>query len=133
MVEVTREDFRDTPNNGNGTAAGAERAKQQSTHIGWIDSRRRFLIDQNKDNVIFENGTMRLKGNEDIRAGRYVRLKHGTINSFYYCESVCHEFVPFVGYTTNVNFERGTGFIDRARREAGIESPYYSELADGHK
>jgi hypothetical protein len=40
---------------------------------------------------------------------------------------VQHDFVPFGGYTTTVQFERGTGFIDRVQQNA----PYFSELAQG--
>ncbi len=69
---------------------------------------------------------MRLKGNEEIRAGVYLRLEHGNMESDYYVVSVDHEYLPFNSYTTSVNVERGTGFIDRIQQDGN--SPYYSEM-----
>jgi len=115
---------------GNGTPASPERDAEQSNAINWIDSRRKSLIAMNRDNVIFESGSMKLKGNESVRAGTYLRMKNGNMESMYYCVSVAHDFVPFQTYQTSVNFERGTGFIDRSKQESGVASPYWSELAD---
>lgn len=128
MLEQTNEGSRDEKTVGNGTPAGAARTKDQSSLTGWITYRRESLISQNKDNVVFEQGSIRLKGNDAIRAGKYLQFENGNMNSLYYCVSVTHTYAPFQSYTTDVNFERGTGFIDRARQEAGVSSPYYSEL-----
>lgn len=119
---------------GNGLPDGEERNAVEQSWIDWMRSRRLQLIDLNKDNVIFETGSMRLRGNEQIRAGRYVRLREGRErdrSSLYYAVSVQHEFVPFSGYFTTVEFERGTGFIERAKLSGGPASPYWSELAGG--
>jgi hypothetical protein len=93
----------------------------------WLTGRRRDLALLNKDNAIFESGSMRLMGNERIKAGMYLRVDNGGIRSFYYVTSVKHEFIPFVGFKTVLNFERGTGFIDRAKMSV---SPYLSELIE---
>lgn len=100
--------------------------KQAITMNQWIDERRRILVEQNKDNVIFERGSMRLRGNEDIKAGRYVRLRRGSFEATYYATEVSHELLPFVGWFTTVSFDRGTGFIKRIQSSG---SPYLGELS----
>ncbi len=116
--------------NGNGTPAGSQRDVDESAFISHVNARRQQLIEQNKDNVVFEHGTMRLKGNERIGAGRYLRLAYGNMTSHYYCVSVTHDFLPLQQFATTVQFDRGTGFIDRAQKGGGSQSPYWSELAD---
>lgn len=116
--------------NGNGLKAGAERDIEQTNAINWITSRRKSLIEINRDNVVLESGVMRIKGNEAVRAGTYLKLKNGNTEPMHYCVAVDHHYAPFRSYTTTVQFERGTGFIDRARQEGGASSPYWSELAD---
>lgn len=128
MSEQTQQGGRGETNNGNGTPNGSERTVNESELTGWILKRLKQLKAKNRDNVVFEKGAMRLKGNEAIRAGVYVRLEHGNMVSDYYAVSVQHDYVPFGSYTTTVNFERGTGFIDRVRQEGGASSPYWSEL-----
>lgn len=115
--------------NGNGTPDGGQRAMDQNSLLSWMQSRRLLLIDQNKDNVVFENGGFRLKGNESIRAGTYLRLNHGNMQSLYYVVSVSHEYKPFGEYMTTAVVERGTGFIDRVQQESGAASPYWGEIS----
>jgi hypothetical protein len=101
--------------------------KNQGLAQQWMDLRRSQLIAQNQDNVIFENGAMTLKGNENIRAGGYVELSSGFLSSLCYCTSVTHAIQPFGSYLTDVQFERGTGFIDRLQTDDGMQSQYYAE------
>lgn len=85
----------------------------------WIDGRRAVLAKMNRDNVIFEQGTLRLRGNEAIKAGMYLRVLRGAADevvSECYISSVVHDFLPFGTFTTTVTFERGTGFIARAQK-----------------
>ena len=87
----------------------------------WIDGRRAVLAKMNRDNVIYEQGTLRLRGNEAIRAGMYLRILRGAADeviSECYVSSVVHDFLPFGAFTTTVTFERGTGFIARAQKPA---------------
>ena len=82
----------------------------------WMDSRRATLADLNKDNILFESGTIRIRGNESIRAGMYVTISRGNgVKSSYYVVAVSHEFVPFEGFYSTLNVERGTGFVERGR------------------
>ena len=106
----------------------------KSASLDWITARREALIAMNKDNVVFEIGSMRVKGNELIRAGTYVQLSEGvnsanasSLVSQYYGEDVTHDYQPFGNYFTTVQFTRGTGFITRAQRAAAQFSPYYAE------
>jgi hypothetical protein len=116
--------------NGNGTPAGPTREANQADAISWMTQRRLDLYAQSKDNVIFETGTMRLKGNENIRAGTYVAYDSGDIRSRYYAVSVEHDYEPFGSYFTSVQFERGSNFADRTQRNAGRDSPYLAEMVD---
>jgi len=115
--------------NGNGTPEGTARQDNQNDFLGWMSRRRQQLIDQNKDNVVFEDGGFRLKGNEKIRAGTYLRLTHGNMKSYYYVVAVTHDYRPFESYITHAVVERGTGFIDRSQQESGVASPYWGEIA----
>lgn len=104
-----------------------EVGKLQSGAVAWMADRRRIVSESNKDNVLFERGTIRLRGNEAIKAGCYIRLHRGTTTALYYVVDVGHEFIPFAGFFTSVTFERGTGFLERIRREG---SPYFAELTN---
>lgn len=114
--------------NGNGTPDGAPRQGNSDAFLGWMNQRRLDLIAQNKDNVVFENGSFVIMGNENVRAGTYLRLIHGNMQSLYYVVAVSHEYKPFSHYTTSVQVERGTGFIDRAQQGSGAASPYWGEI-----
>lgn len=103
----------------------ATRGKQVDDMSEWLKGRRKVVSDSNKDNVILERGTIRLRGNEELRSGRYLRLKRGSTVAIYYLTHVEHEFVPFAGYWTTVQFERGTGFVERVRNGG---SPYLGEM-----
>jgi hypothetical protein len=130
MWEQTNQGGDAETNNGNGTQAGAPRLENENSLASWINQRRIDLIAQNKDNIVFETGTMRLKGNEAIKAGTYIQYKPGNVPAFYYVVSVEHDFAPFGSYFTTVQFERGTGFIGRVQQDAGSASPYLAEMVD---
>lgn len=115
--------------NGNGSPLGPARQTNQDDFLGWMSKRRQQLIDQNKDNVVFEEGGFRIKGNENVKAGTYLRLTHGNMRSYYYVVSVTHDYRPFNEYVTMATVERGTGFIDRSQQGSGSASPYWGEIA----
>ncbi len=99
-------------------------ARDRSTRARWLDNRRRVLALSNRDNVVLESGQMRLMGNEALRAGQYVELKRGAMTSLQYAVQVQHEFLPAVGFFTTVDFERGTGFVERQVR---VGKPWFDE------
>lgn len=93
--------------------------------------KRQVLIDSNKDNVVLETGVMQLKGNEAILAGNYVKIRRG--NDFvasYYGHTVEHNYIIGGGFTTTVEFDRGTGFLERVQRQ-GQASAYLQEIGLG--
>lgn len=94
----------------------------------WLDERRKIIVKANRDNVVFESGSMTISGNERLRAGMYLKVKRGDMEQKVYCTRVDQNFMPFRAYTTTLSFERGTGFIERAKRNNGRESPYLNEL-----
>ena len=107
-------------------------AQAQSNTVksgNWIEARRDLLAKINKDNVIFENGNMRLRGNERIKAGMQLELTRGegNVKSSAYITQVDHEFSPFQGFYTNIVIERGTGFINRSQQK----NPVYFDEIDG--
>jgi hypothetical protein len=128
LEEATQQAGADESDNGNGTQNGPPRNASMNGALTWINSRRQQLYDLNKDNVVLESGSMRLKGNEAVKAGTYVRLTHGTMRSYHYVVSVIHDYTPFGAYFTEIQFERGTGFVDRIQNAAGQQAPYYSEM-----
>lgn len=96
----------------------------------WINNRRAIMVAMNQDNVLYESGSMRVRGNENIRAGMYVRLHRGTFVATYYVEKVDHDYMPFQGVFSTLTVERGTGFIQRAQRSGGTDSPYLAEMME---
>ena len=114
---------------GNGSPVGSGRFANQGSFIGWIDDRRNALIAMNLDNVVLEKGDMRLMGNENIRAGMYVEVDYGNqIRSLHYAHTVTHVFEPFGSYFTEVEYDRGTNFIDRLTASKSSASPYLAEM-----
>jgi hypothetical protein len=114
---------------GNGTPNGAQRDKDQNSFLAWIDDRRSTLIEINQDNVVLEDGDMHLRGNEKIRAGCYVKINYGNqLSSMHYAHSVTHTFEPFGSYFTEVEYERGTNFVDRQIQGGPGIDLYHSEM-----
>jgi hypothetical protein len=96
--------------------------------IDWITSRRNILAESNKDNVLLERGMMRVRGRPDIRPGMYVKLQRGGMEALYYVIALQHSFQALESFTTTLIVERGLGFVERAQRGGGADSPYLSEL-----
>ena len=119
----------DETNSGNGQAAGDQMYSNQQSFLGWIDDQRNTLIAMNQDNVVLENGDMHLMGNEKIRAGTYVEVDYGNqIQSLHYAHTVTHVFEPFGSYFTEVEYDRGTNFIDRLTASKSSASWYLAEM-----
>lgn len=115
-------------------------AKRSERFEAWIDNRRRLMVEMNKDNVVLESGSARIKGGlmrpagkdgkaECMKAGDYARFQQGNLEFEGYIVQITDEFVPYQSYTTTINFERGTGFVTRAQMEGGVNSPWLAEQA----
>ena len=93
----------------------------------WIDRRRKILADSNKDNVIFESGSIQVEGNERIKAGTLlVVTRANSLPYVFYVVKVSHSYLPFRGFITDLQVERGTGFIERSK----AEKPQYQPEID---
>lgn len=103
--------------------------KDRTDQVNWIDTRRKQLVEMNKDNVLFESGTIHCRGNEKLRHGIYLQLIQGQFAAEYYIVECSHDYVWGQSYTNTLRVERGTGFIERAKRGGGKDSPYFSEMA----
>jgi hypothetical protein len=78
----------------------------------WIQDRRERLFLLNKDASVFETGSLRLKGNENLRAGMRLEVAHsGGMIVSYYVPAITHEFIPGQGFFTTAQVERGNSFI----------------------
>jgi hypothetical protein len=112
--------------------SGQDEATQDSRNTSmsnWVTDRRKILVAQNRDNVLFESGTARIRADERIKPGSYVRIVRGAFSAVYYVPMVDLNYVPYQGLFQTLHLERGTGFIERVKAGAGAQSPYLAELA----
>lgn len=114
--------------------------KRSARFEAWIDNRRRLMVEMNKDNVVLENGSARIKGGlmrppskdgraECMKAGDYAKFQQGNLEFEGYIVQMTDEFIPFQSYSATIQFERGTGFVTRAQMEGGVNSPWLAEQA----
>ena len=97
----------------------------QLSAIGaWYQKRLRQLRAINEDNVVFEEGSMSMRGNEAIRPGVYIRLKRGSRSSRFYVTAVSHQFTPYHSFKTTLQLTRGESYIDRLNENG---SPFIAE------
>lgn len=113
-----------------------QQAERSTKQEAWIDKRRRQMLEMNKDNVVFERGTARIKGGpmhadglECMKAGDYAQFLMGNMTSEAYVVQMDDEFIPYQGYTTTLTFERCTGFVERTGAESGTRAPWLAEQA----
>jgi hypothetical protein len=115
------------------TMASGQPSDQQTTRdtsmSNWINDRRAILVAQNKDNVLLESGVARIRANELIKPGCYVRIVRGSFSSTFYVSSIDLDYVPYQGLFQTLKLERGNGFINRVTAGAGVQSPYNAELS----
>lgn len=135
MYAETQQGGDDISNMGSGQDKNTQedRSKKQEA---WIDKRRRLMVEMNRDNVVFERGSasikggpMRPDGKECMKAGDYATFKIGSMQHSAYVTQIDDEYIQFQSYTTTLIFERGDGFVTRARMEGGVQSPWLAEQA----
>lgn len=110
------------------SANAAKKVEYSQRQLDWITIRRDQLKAMNQDNVIFDKGHLRIKGNEKVKSGTYFKVQRGGFTWIAYAAAVSHDYQVFGNFTTLVAFERGTGFL---RRVQSTPSPYYLEGAQG--
>lgn len=97
------------------TAPTADQVAQRGlSEEDWLTQRRQLLMALNQDNLVFESGTLKLKGDPQIKIGTYLMLTRGLAVVRLYVTAVTHDFSMATGYVTTVTFERGTGWLARA-------------------
>lgn len=111
-------------------------ANRDTEQAGWIDYRRRIMLEANRDNVVLESGSARIKGGpmrddgvEPMKAGDYMSVWDGLLVWDAYVHQIDHEFTPYQGYTTTLLFERGEGFSLRTSLGGDKSSPWIVEQA----
>ncbi|MBN3770711.1 hypothetical protein [Burkholderia sp. Se-20378] len=116
---------------GSDSPKAAQYAADGTTLLSWLASKREFLALANKDNVVLESGTIKVRGNEKIKAGMYVTIQAHEVRDDiqpageFYVTGVLQEFQPYHGFVTTLTVERGTNFTNRAQSQG---KPYYNEL-----
>lgn len=118
-----------------GSGLTKEQQEQRGQQMeAWIDRRRRLMMEMNRDNVVLERGSARIKGGpmrsdgkEPMKAGDYARFLMGNMPFDAYVVQIDDEFLPFQGYTTSLTFERGEGFAARISKEKDHLSPWLAE------
>jgi hypothetical protein len=108
------------------TQAARQRAAGQT--VLWHQQRAAELKQMNRDNAVFEDGSATLRGSEELKVGRYLRLTRGDLVSESYMTRISHNITPLQGWTTNAGLERGTGFLERTKRP---RTAYYAEAGRG--
>jgi hypothetical protein len=110
-------------------APSAEEAERRAqTEEEWLTGRRKLLIELNRDNGVLESGSMRLRGQQDVKPGMRVRYSRGRSLVSAYAVSVAHEFSVQGGFVTVVQFERSNGWLDRA---SSAGQPWYEMKSEG--
>ncbi|MFM0060638.1 hypothetical protein PQR64_33945 [Paraburkholderia phytofirmans] len=109
--------------------SAAVQATRGASMANWVNNRRAVLVAQNKDNVLFESGAARIRANETVRPGTYVRIVRGSFSSTFYVVSVDLDFIPYQGLFQTLKLERGNGFVKRVTTSAGMQSPINAEMS----
>ncbi|EDY2030043.1 hypothetical protein GTB64_004485 [Salmonella enterica] len=115
-------------------------ADQQSERDGymtqWVMDRRQVMVNNAKDNVVMEYGSLDMKGGptrdnstDALKAGDYITVLDGQLTWQAYVISVQDAYMPFRGYTTSLGFERGSGFAWRVSEVSGA-SPWLKDQAE---
>lgn len=108
----------------------ARQSARSDSMVSWLVGRRAGLAAQNKDNVLLESGTARIRANEDVRPGCFVELWQGDVSSVFYCSAVDFDYQFGVGMFMTLKLERGDGFVKRVANggQGTMASRYYSEM-----
>jgi len=104
--------------------AEGQRGPAATTIVEWHRLRIAQLRAMNRDNGVFEEGSAVVRGSEELKPGRYLRLKRGELVFEGYMDQVAHAIGPLQGWTTTVQLERVTSFLERNKM---TQPPYLAE------
>jgi hypothetical protein len=108
----------------------AAKDRAANATVTWAHARASQLMALNRDNVLFDEGSLVVMGRETLVAGKYLKLTRGDIESSMYIQSVAHQFLPLQGWSTHLRVIRGTGYRVRTTHPGqpwvveGYRGPY---------
>lgn len=105
-----------------------QQARAGGQTVLWHQKRAAELKAMNRDNGVLEDGSAVVRGSEELKVGRYMRLTRGDHVAEAYMTRVSHSIAPLQGWTTNVTLERSTGFLERTKRP---QTAYFGETGRG--
>jgi hypothetical protein len=97
----------------------------------WAAKRRQWLIATDTDNVIRDEGSLVVRGNEKLTIGSYYQIKRGQFVCDHYITEVSHTYQPGHEFTTHVQFIRSTNYDQRTKLAKTGQSPYWAEGRQG--
>jgi len=104
-------------NHGPNQTPGAKKEvnEQEATYLtAYLRRQIKYLQESNVDNSVFESGTIRCAGRPEYKVGHYFDITWASgLKASGYVTAVSHTFEPYKGYTTSLQYTRGTGFINR--------------------
>lgn len=109
--------------------ASGQADQNRETLDEWAKQRRKWLSDANIDNVLRDDGTLVVRGNEKLRIGSYYTITRGQFACEHYLTQVSHTFVPGREFFTHVGFIRSNNYYlrNRERTAGGKRSPFLLE------
>jgi hypothetical protein len=106
----------------------AQQSAADQALIAWHVRRAQQLKYMNRDNGVFERGSLGMRGYEYLKPGRYLRVTRGKLVCEFYADSVGHMIMPFGTWNSTVGVTRGTSFLARNKMQP---SPYIAEGRTG--
>jgi soluble lytic murein transglycosylase-like protein len=94
----------------------------------WINQRRELLKAMNRDNALFEQGQVQVRGDTRLKPGNYVLFQDGNHVFEGYINRVSHQFQAYGAFVTTLMIERCTSFIVRNQNP---NSPFFGEARQG--
>lgn len=88
--------------------------------VQWHEKRAQMLRAMNRDNVMWEDGTLTMAGDEEARCGREVIVRRGGSSWEAYVPSVSHTIRAMADWTTTLSFVRGTSFNNRIQSGGSV-------------
>lgn len=104
---------------------------RSAEQVSLFERKRDFIRLANRDNALFESGTMTIVGNEQINPGVILSIARGQdpkMAALYYIGQVEQRFAAQDRFVTTLQLSRGLGWVDRITVGDGSRTPYVREL-----
>jgi hypothetical protein len=113
------------------TTGRGEASSNANSLEEWAALRRQWLIAANTDNVLRDQGSLVVRGNEKLKIGAYYQIQRGQLVCDHYITEVSHTFVPGHEFFTQVQFIRSTNYDQRDKLAKKGQSPFWAEGRQG--